>query len=98
MGFKGYFFVESLFVLRFGVQPLAEIVGLIQEAGPEIHLHLHPEWIDKLEQSLFPKRRGYLMRNFSLNEQSKLIQWGLKHLHAAGVPQVKAFRAGSFYA
>ncbi|ADE16271.1 polysaccharide deacetylase [Nitrosococcus halophilus Nc 4] len=95
-GLRGAFFIEALFALRFGIQPLTEIVGLIQGAGHEVHLHLHPEWVDKLEQPLFPKRRGHLMRSFSLDEQSRLIQWGLSHLRAAGAPQVKAFRAGGY--
>lgn len=95
-GLRGVFFVESLFVLRFGIQPLMEIVGLIQEAGHEIHLHLHPEWVDKVEQPLLPKRRGYLMRNFSLEEQIILIRRGLDHLQAAGVLNVEVFRAGGY--
>src|SRR5436189_226672 len=46
-GLHGVFFVEPLFAARFGVQYLTEIVQLIQDAGQEVQLHLHPEWTDE---------------------------------------------------
>src|SRR5207253_6453076 len=45
-GLKGVFFVESLVATRFGTEPLAEIIGLIQEHGQEAQLHLHTEWVN----------------------------------------------------
>lgn len=46
-GLNGVFFVEPLFASRFGIQPLQEIVGLLNDAGQEIQLHMHTEWVDE---------------------------------------------------
>ena len=51
-GLIGVFFVEPLFSTRFGSAPLAEIVGLVREAGHEIQLHLHTEWVDESKEPL----------------------------------------------
>lgn len=97
-GLKGVFFVEPLFALRFGMAPLQEIVGLIREAGQEIQLHLHPEWIDEAFEPILPhighKRR--LMREFTQDEQVVLLREAQRLLAGAGAFDVSAFRAGSF--
>jgi peptidoglycan/xylan/chitin deacetylase (PgdA/CDA1 family) len=43
----GVFMVETLFTHGYGIEPLREIVELIQGNGREVqlHSHLHPEWI-----------------------------------------------------
>ena len=92
------FFVEPLFALRFGLQPLTEIVGLIQEAGQEVQLHLHPEWVDEAPEPPLPsvtRKRPYL-RDYSLEEQTILIREGKALLERAGAPTPVAFRAGSY--
>lgn len=97
-GLKGVFFVEPLFAARFGVAPLAEIVGLIREAKQEVQLHLHTEWVDEARQPLLEdgaRKRQYL-REFSLVEQVQLIAAGMRLIHEAGAPPVTAFRAGGF--
>ena len=95
---KASFFVESLFSLRFGLEPLAEIVGLIKEAGQEIQLHLHPEWADEARPAIFPAgtpKRKHL-RQFSADEQIALVGVGLERLSAAGADGVTALRAGNY--
>ena len=97
-GLTGVFFVEPLFSARFGRQPLADIVGMVTEAGQEVQLHLHTEWVDEALPPLLPNsnmKRQHL-RYFSRNEQSHLIATGLKMLTDAGASRVNAFRAGSF--
>lgn len=97
-GLKGVFFVEPLFATRFGVAPLAEIVGLIREAKQEVQLHLHTEWVDEARQPVLEdatSKRQYL-REFSLAEQVKLIAAGMRLIHEAGATPVTAFRAGGF--
>lgn len=97
-GLKGVFFVEPLFSTRFGPEPLAEIVGLLNAAQQEIQLHLHTEWVDEAHMPLLPNvdaKRQYL-RYFTLDEQTLLIKKGIALLHAAGASPVNAFRAGSF--
>jgi len=97
-GLKGVFFVEPLFATHFGLEPLAEIVSLIQDAGQEIQLHLHTEWQDEAKQPLIvkhkPKRQHLHMYN--TDEQTALIAHGLRLLRQVGAAPVTAFRAGGF--
>ena len=53
-GLKGVFFVEPLFTARFGLDPLQEMVGLIQDAGHEVQLHMHTEWVDEVRDGTLP--------------------------------------------
>lgn len=97
-GLRASFFVESLFAGRFGVAPLAEIVGLLREGGQDVQLHLHPEWAQEDRQPALPPFEGRRsgMRQFSQEDQVRLLRRGLDLMAAAGQPQVQAFRAGSF--
>lgn len=92
-------FVEPLFAGRFGLAPLTEIVGLVREAGHEVQLHLHTEWVDEAREPLLadapPGKRQHL-RYFSLDEQTRLIGIGADWLQAAGAARPRGFRAGSF--
>lgn len=97
-GLIGVFFVEPLFASRFGIAPLQEIVGLIQENGHEVQMHLHTEWADESPKPLIPsqkKKRQFLFM-YSAEEQRQLIAIGKSLLLSAGAPQPNAFRAGSF--
>jgi len=97
-GLRGVFFVESLFASRFGLQPLAEIVGLVQERGHEVQLHVHPEWVDESRTPILKSVNGkkQLLRSFSFQEQTLMIAEGLTLLKQAGSNAVNAFRAGNF--
>lgn len=97
-GLKSVCFVEPLFSSRFGPDPLAEIVGLVNEAGHENQLHLHPEWVWKAREPLLDNVTGNRqhLRYYSLDEQTRLIAAGRRMLEQAGAPRVNAFRAGSF--
>jgi len=97
-GLKGVFFVEPLFSARFGPEPLAEIVGMIEAAGHEVQLHMHTEWVDEAREPLLPNvdRKRQHLRYFSREEQAILIRKGKTMLEKAGAGQVNAFRAGSF--
>ncbi len=97
-GLKGVFFVEPLFAARFGIAPLREIVGLIQAAGQDVQLHLHPEWQDEARVPLIAnhaRKRQHLFM-YDVDEQTALIGHGIRLLREAGVDAVRAFRAGSF--
>lgn len=97
-GLKGVFYVEPLFAAHFGIEPLAEIVGMIRAAGQEIQLHLHPEWQDEARAPLIANHNGKRQHLFmyDADEQTALIGHGLSLLKAVGVDRVSAFRAGSF--
>ncbi len=97
-GLTGVFFVEPLFSTRFGHQPLAEIVGLLDQGGQEVQLHLHTEWVDEAKEPLLKSALGKRqhLNLFTLEEQTILIGAGLNLLKNAGAPHANAFRAGSF--
>ncbi|MCK7579199.1 MAG: hypothetical protein MZV65_28025 [Chromatiales bacterium] len=56
-GLHGIFFVEPLFAMRFGVEYLKHIIDIIQSAGQEVQLHLHPEWTDESPEPIIKKLR-----------------------------------------
>ena len=99
-GLTGVFFVEALFATRFGILPLAEIVDLVKQAGHEVQLHLHTEWVDEACVDLLgtsgQRTKRQFLRQFDTHEQSQLIRIGLQLLRDAGAGEVNAFRAGSF--
>lgn len=97
-GLTGVFFVEPLFSARFGIQPLADIVGMTLDARQEIQMHLHTEWADEALEPLLPEltQKKQHLRYFDRSEQSHLIKIGASMLRDAGVPRIDAFRAGSF--
>lgn len=99
-GLYGVFFVEPLFAARFGTEHLARIVTIIQDAGQEVQLHLHPEWTDEIRPPLIEDvaRKRQHLSYYTQAEQTLLIRKGVEMLKEAGVAQVSAFRAGSFAA
>lgn len=97
-GLRGVFFVEPLFAGRFGIDPLAEIVGMVSTKQQDVQLHLHTEWVDEVPQPVV-KASGHKrqhLRNFSLDDQTALIAEGLRLLSTAGAEGINAFRAGNF--
>ncbi|MCX7097119.1 MAG: hypothetical protein NTV43_04335 [Methylococcales bacterium] len=99
-GLTGAFFVEPLFSARFGIEPLKEIVGLIQAGNQEIQLHLHSEWVDVAHEPLLENVSQKLcdLTYCDGEQQSHLIKWGLERLAQAGANEINAFRAGSYAA
>lgn len=97
-GLLGVFFVEPLFAERFGRQSLAEIIGLLNERGQEIQLHLHTEWVSEALEPLLENAttRRQFLRDFSLAEQEIIIAAGIRLIEEAGGGSINAFRAGSF--
>jgi hypothetical protein len=97
-GLHGVFYVEPLFSARYGLQALQEIVGLIQEGGGEVQMHLHTEWVDEAREPLLaqkPSRKMQHLSYFPLQDQIALLGWAKRRLGEAGAPPT-AFRAGSF--
>lgn len=97
-GLTASFFVEPLFATRFGLEPLAEIVGLIRDGGQDVQLHLHPEWIDESKQRILENATGKRARlsDYTLREQKVLIAEGRRLLAEAGGGEALAFRSGNF--
>ena len=95
-GIQASFFVESLFASRFGVDALGDIVGLVDAAGHEVQMHLHPEWAQVIPAIQALYNGGHNLADYSEDVQSQMLQLGLANLAAAGVQQPRAFRAGNY--
>jgi hypothetical protein len=95
---KAVFFVESLFASQFGLARLEQIVNMIQNAGQQVQIHAHPEWVHHMDKPFLETNGRYHLARFDCAEQSELIHAAKKNLIAAGAPDVFAFRAGSFSA
>lgn len=93
---KAVFFVEALFGLEVGRPSFQRIVDTIQQAGHEVQLHIHTEWLSHLRRPPLEGRTGLHIRCFSEEEQTRLVACGLESLAAAGVRAVCAFRAGNY--
>jgi len=97
-GLQAVFFVEPLFSLRFGERFLKTIVDLIQAAGQDVQLHLHPEWVDEIAPPLWPEIKGKRqhLSYYSLAEQTELLKLGKRCIEACTGRPVTAFRSGSY--
>lgn len=97
-GLHGVFFVEPLFSARFGASYLEQIVRLIDDAGQEVQLHLHPEWTDEITPAVIPNVSGKRqhLTYYSLEEQTALIRHSKNLLENALGRPVSAFRSGSY--
>ena len=92
---RGVFLVDALFASAFGLSSLKEIVEMVLEGGQEVQLHIHTEWVERIE-GLLPGKRGMNMRDFSLQDQRDLIRAALDNMDRCGVKNLTAFRAGNF--
>lgn len=95
-GLKAVFFVEALFACEVGLEPLREIVSMVQDRGHEVQIHIHTEWLAEMTHSLLPGRTGYNINAFSESEQAVLISKGIENLKNCGARKLCAFRAGNF--
>jgi len=93
-GVVGTFFVEALGATRWGREPLAKICRLLNEAGQDIQLHLHPVVAD-IEGF---KDDTDVLHFQDKSSQTRLLSVGLSELREAGARHVSAFRAGDFAA
>jgi hypothetical protein len=87
--------VESLFASGLGLEPLREMVGVIQDRGHDVQLHVHSEWLPITNHTVLPGRSGLNLNCFSEDEQRLLIGNSFDNLEAAGVANISAFRAGN---
>lgn len=95
-GLKTVFLVESLFACAVGIEALGEIVAMIQARGHEVQLHVHPEWLAWMPDSILPGRTGQNLKEFTEEEQGVILARGLDNLRQAGALNVQAFRAGNY--
>ena len=95
-GLKATFFVDPLFSFALGIEPLARIVRMIEQAGQAVALHLHPEWLTDPRCRGLPGFRGPMISSYPVDEQLELVRAGLGRLREAGADPIPAFRAGSW--
>lgn len=97
-GQKAVFFVDPMPALVWGVGAIEDVVGPIVEAGQDVQLHCHTEWLE-LAGSANPLRSGRTGRNiadFPFEEQCELLDYARATLIAAGAAPPVAFRAGNY--
>lgn len=98
-GLRAVFFVEPLFSYYYGLDALQEMVGLIMEAGQDVQMHLHPEWLDELPNEIVPRRpKTPMLHRFSLDDQTAVLETAARRLVEAGAPRPIAFRSGNYSA
>lgn len=97
-GQSAVFFVDPMPALLWGVGAIEDVVGPIIEAGQDVQLHLHTEWLAFAgkKHPLASGRTGQNLFEFSFEEQVDLIDYARTQLIAAGAPAPLAFRAGNY--
>lgn len=69
---------------------------MIRDAGHELQLHIHTEWLSYFQQPLLGGRTGTHMREFSEADQARLVLRSLENLEGSGASGICAFRAGNY--
>lgn len=97
-GQSAVFFVDPMPALLWGTAAIEDVVGPIMDAGQDVQLHLHTEWLAwaGANHPLSSKRTGQNLFDFSFEEQCTLIDYARTQLIAAGAPAPVAFRAGNY--
>ncbi len=94
-GLRAVVFLEALSAGVLGLDLLSEVVGLVQDRGHEVGLHIHTEWLSYYQRPLLGDRYGRNMSDFSEGDQVRLIDRGLENLSRAGADPIAALRAGN---
>ncbi|MFO6446236.1 polysaccharide deacetylase family protein [Erythrobacter sp. NE805] len=97
-GQKAVFFVDPMPALVWGIAAIEDIVGPILDAGHDVQLHCHTEWL-ALAGAANPvpgKPTGTFLYDFPFEEQCRILDYARATLVAAGAPAPIAFRAGNY--
>jgi hypothetical protein len=97
-GQKAVFFVDPMPALVWGVAAIEDIVRPIVEAGQDVQLHCHTEWLGLAGSAnpLASGRTGHDLVDFPFDEQCAILSYARDTLIAAGAPAPVAFRAGNY--
>ena len=97
-GQKAVFFVDPMPALVWGIAAIEDVVGPIIEAGQDVELHCHTEWLALAgsDNPLASGRTGQNIADFPIDEQFELLHFARDALVAAGAPPPVAFRAGNY--
>ncbi|HFD11860.1 MAG TPA: hypothetical protein ENJ32_05260 [Crenotrichaceae bacterium] len=95
-GLTGSFFIESLFALNKGIQPLQEIVVPISNAQHEVQLQIDARTANWYSERLFGEELPRTsFSDCTLKQQTRLIKAARELLLCAGIRDVNAFRTNS---
>ena len=97
-GQRAVFFVDPMPALQWGVAAIEDVVAPIIEAGQDVQLHCHTEWLD-IAGAGSPLRAvgtGRNIADFGFEEQCSILSFARDTLVAAGAPPPIAFRAGNY--
>lgn len=97
-GQKAVFFVDPMPALIWGVASIEDVVAPIIEAGQDVQLHCHTEWLTYAgrDNPLVSNRTGKNLFDFTFEDQCELLSYARDTLIAAGAPSPVAFRAGNY--
>ncbi|MDJ0979026.1 MAG: hypothetical protein QNI87_10890 [Erythrobacter sp.] len=97
-GQSAVFFVDPMPALLWGTAAIEDIVAPILDAGQDVQLHLHTEWLQWAgdHHPLASRRTGQNLFEFAFEDQCTLIEYARSQLIAAGAPAPVAFRAGNY--
>lgn len=96
-GLKAVFFVDPMPALLWGTGAIADVVEPILTRGHDVQLHLHTEWL-AIAGDVNPLgvSRGPNLKDYSFDEQCRLLELATDLLMDAGAPRPAAFRAGNY--
>lgn len=97
-GIKAVFYVDPMPALVWGVAAIEDVVGPILDAGQDVQLHCHTEWLELAGDTnpLASNRTGRNLYDFPYEEQCEILAYANDTLIAAGAPAPVAFRAGNY--
>ncbi|MEW4448865.1 polysaccharide deacetylase family protein [Qipengyuania sp. JC766] len=95
-GQKAVFFVDPMPALVWGVAAIEDIVAPILNAGQDVQLHCHTEWLGIAGADNPFGVTGDHIKDFALEDQCRILEWARDTLVAAGARMPVAFRAGNY--
>ena len=96
-GQRAVFFVDPMPALVWGVAAIEDVLSPILRAGQDIQLHCHTEWLDLAPpESPLAGLSGRNLKDFSFEDQCRILEFARDMLVAAGAPKPVAFRAGNY--
>jgi hypothetical protein len=96
-GLKGVFFVDPMPALLWGVEAIADVVEPIVGRGHDVQLHCHTEWLALAgADTPLAGMEGRNIKDFTFEEQCRILEYARDTLVAAGAPVPVAFRAGNY--
>lgn len=97
-GLRAVFFVDPMPALVWGIAAIEDVVAPILDAGQDVQLHCHTEWLALAgdRNPLASKRTGQNLFDFPFDEQCEILHYARDVLVAAGARSPTAFRAGNY--